>query len=67
LSAGEHCLQRVKCISLKAEPEKTYYVVISAGGLFSQGVEFVPAEKGERIREELRLSPQHWFLLRGLP
>jgi hypothetical protein len=62
LSPGDHCLQRVKCVSLKAEPGKTYYVVISAGG-----VKFLSLEKGEKIRTELRLSPRHWFLLRGLP
>jgi len=64
LSPGEHSFQRTikGGVSLNAEPGKTYYAVISAGGLGGGGVKFVSPEEGEKIKGKLSLNPDRWLL-----
>ena len=64
LPAGEHSLKRTVngAVSLKAEPGKTYYVVISPGGFATGGVKIVSPEEGEKIKSSLSLNPDRWLL-----
>jgi hypothetical protein len=63
LQAGEHFFRRAGSpISLRAEPGKTYYVVISAGGLASGGVKFVSPDEGEKLMKKLPINPDRWLL-----
>ena len=64
LSPGAHSFKRTVRgrVSLQAEAGKTYYVVISAGGLGTGGVKFVSQEEGEKIRRKLSLNPDRWLL-----
>ena len=64
LSPGEHSFKRTVRgeVSLNADPGKTYYVVISAGGIGTGGVKFVSPEKGEKMKSKLSLNPDLWLL-----
>jgi hypothetical protein len=64
LSPGEHFFKRtVKGeVSLNAEPGKTYYMVLTPGGLGTGGVRFVSAEEGAKMKSKLSLNPDQWLL-----
>jgi hypothetical protein len=64
LSPGEHFFDRTMKggVSLDAQAGRTYYVVISAGGLGTGGVRSVSPTEGEKIRRSLSLNPDRWLL-----
>jgi hypothetical protein len=62
LSPGEHSFKRLGSVSLQADAGKTYYIVLSAGGLGPGGVKVVSQQEGENIRRTLSLNPNRWLL-----
>lgn len=64
ISPGDHVMGRArpKQYHLHVDAGKTYYIVISAGGLGTGGVKFISEAEGEKIRHKLRLNESRWLL-----